>query len=60
MPSALSASPERAAERLRLAGQDVVGALDESDRRSQARDGLGHLDPDRSAAQHEQPLPAPR
>ena len=46
---------ERVAERLRLARQHVVHALDERDRSAQAVHGLRHLDSDRAAAQHEQP-----
>ena len=55
MPSAASASAERLAERLGLARQHVVHALDERHRAAHARDGLRHLDADGPAAQHEQP-----
>ena len=42
------------AERPRLAREDVVHALDERDLAAEARDGLGHLDADRPAAEDEQ------
>jgi hypothetical protein len=46
---------ERLAQRLRLARQDVVHALDQCHRGTQAPHRLRHLNPDRPAAQHEQP-----
>src|SRR4051794_9367581 len=49
--------PERLAEGRRLAGQKVLGALDEGHLAAEATDGLGHLDADRPAAEDEQ---APR
>src|SRR5205823_5499924 len=43
------------AERPGLAGEQVVHALDERDLAAEARDGLGHLDAHRPAAEDEQP-----
>ena len=46
---------ERVAERLRLAREHVVHALDERHGSAHAVDGLRHLDSDRAAAQHHEP-----
>ncbi len=46
---------ERVAERRRLAGEDARAALDERDLAAEAADGLGELDADGAAAEHEQP-----
>ena len=54
MPSASSAG-ETVAERLGLAREHVVHALDEGHRGAQPPDRLGHLDADRAAAEHEHP-----
>ena len=55
MPSAGERVAERVAERLRLARQEVVHALDQRHRRAQAVHGLRHLHSHRAATQHEQP-----
>ena len=46
---------ERLAQRRGLAGEQVLGALDERHLAAEAADGLGHLDADRPAAEDEQP-----
>ena len=45
---------ERLAQRRGLAGEQVLGALDERDLAAEATHGLRHLDADRPAAEHEQ------
>jgi hypothetical protein len=46
---------DRLAEGRRLPRQQVVVALDDRDRGTQQPDRLGHLDPDGTAAEHQQP-----
>lgn len=46
---------ERVAERRGLAGQHVLGALDQRRLAAQAMDGLGHLGADRAVTQDQQP-----
>ena len=46
---------ERLAERRGLAREDVRAALDQRDLAAEAADGLGQLDADGAAAEHEQP-----
>ena len=46
---------ERLAERRGLAGEQALRALDDRDRGAHARERLAELEPDGSAAEHEQP-----
>ena len=54
MPSRRSASPSASPSGARLAGEHVLGALDERRPRRRGGDGLRHFDADRAAAEHEQ------
>ena len=45
----------RLPERGGLAGKNVLATLDQRDLASEATHGLGHLDPDRTAAKHQHP-----
>src|SRR4051795_11216530 len=53
--AAVAAQPlrERLAQRLGLAREQVRGALDQHDLAAEAAHGLGHLDADRPAAEHD-------
>ena len=53
-PVGLECAAQRVAQRLRLARQHVVHALDQRHRGAHAPHGLGHLHAHRPAAQHEQ------
>ena len=54
MPSRRRTSPSASPSGARLAGEHVLGALDERHLAAEAANRLRHLDADRSAAEHEQ------